>query len=110
MHPLLAAWGKQGRDFIGLLYGHDDPDHYQGAFQNQIDLFLDQDGPLTLLQQLQQDVLELSPNPAPAERPVAGADGSLTFSVAHGPQREVEILQDALLARFAEDRSCGPGT
>ena len=108
VHPLLAAWGKQGRDFIGLLYGHDDPDHYQGAFQNQIDLFLDQEGPLTLLRQIQQDVLELSPNPAPTERPVAEADGSLTFSVAHGPQREVEILQDALLARFAEDPELRP--
>ncbi|HCJ62901.1 MAG TPA: exodeoxyribonuclease V subunit gamma, partial [Alcanivorax sp.] len=38
INPLLAAWGKQGRDFIGLLYDHDDPDSYRSAFQNQIDL------------------------------------------------------------------------
>ncbi|ASK34591.1 exodeoxyribonuclease V subunit gamma [Alcanivorax sp. N3-2A] len=108
VHPLLAAWGKQGRDFIGLLYGHDDPDHYQGAFQNQIDLFLDQSAPFTLLQRLQQDILELAPTPAPDERPVAAADRSLTFAIAHGPQREMEVLQDALLQRFSDDPGLRP--
>jgi len=108
VHPLLAAWGKQGRDFIGLLYGHDNPDDYQGAFQNQIDVFLDRDGPLTLLQQLQQDVLELAPPPERDQRPTADADGSLTFAIAHGPQREMETLQDALLQRFADDPALRP--
>ncbi len=27
-HPLLAAWGKQGRDYIALLNHHDDPERY----------------------------------------------------------------------------------
>lgn len=108
VHPLLAAWGKQGRDFIGLLYDHDDPSHYQGAFQNQIDVFLDHDQPRTLLADIQQDILDLQPPPAPSERPLAEPDASLHFSVAHGPQREMEILQDALLQRFAEDPTLRP--
>ncbi|MFP3500574.1 exodeoxyribonuclease V subunit gamma, partial [Pseudomonas sp. SIMBA_059] len=41
-HPLLAAWGKQGRDYINLLDSYDDPGSYQGAFSDgRIDLFSD---------------------------------------------------------------------
>lgn len=105
VHPLLAAWGKQGRDFIGLLYDHDDPADYRSAFE-QIDLF-DPDPPAdTLLQTLQRDILKL--RPPPETPPAASPDRSLTFTVAHGPQREVEILHDALLARFAEDPALRP--
>ncbi|EMS77965.1 exodeoxyribonuclease V subunit gamma [Desulfotignum phosphitoxidans] len=39
-NPLLAAWGKQGRDYIGMLYGYDEPEKYETAF-SQIDLFAD---------------------------------------------------------------------
>ncbi|MED5431106.1 MAG: exodeoxyribonuclease V subunit gamma, partial [Pseudomonadota bacterium] len=107
VNPLLAAWGKQGRDFIGLLYDHDDPDSYRSAFQNQIDLFTDLT-PGTLLEQLQQDILDLEPQPAPDQRPLLQPDSSLHFTIAHSPQREVEILQDALLKRFAEDPTLQP--
>ncbi|MQX53257.1 exodeoxyribonuclease V subunit gamma [Alcanivorax sediminis] len=107
VNPLLAAWGKQGRDFIGLLYDHDDPDHYRSAFQNQIDLF-ETIEPTTLLKQLQQDILDLEPQPSPDQRPVLQADRSLHFAIGHSAQREVEILQDALLQRFADDPSLQP--
>lgn len=107
VHPLLAAWGKQGRDFIGLLYDHDDPERYRGAFDNQIDLF-DQPAPAGLLQQLQTDILELTPPPPADRRPPVTPDDSIAFTVAHGPQREVEILQDTLLRRFNEDPGLRP--
>ncbi|WP_164662963.1 exodeoxyribonuclease V subunit gamma, partial [Pseudomonas viridiflava] len=32
-HPLLAAWGKQGRDYINLLDSHDDPRSYRASFK-----------------------------------------------------------------------------
>ncbi|CUR45454.1 Exodeoxyribonuclease V gamma chain [Alloalcanivorax xenomutans] len=107
VNPLLAAWGKQGRDFIGLLYDHDDPDSYRAAFHNQIDLFEDSE-PETLLQQLQHDILELEPLPERDQRPALRADDSLQFRIAHSAQREVEILQDALLERFAHDPDLKP--
>ncbi|MCG8394079.1 MAG: exodeoxyribonuclease V subunit gamma [Pseudomonadales bacterium] len=107
VNPLLAAWGKQGRDFIGLLYDHDDPDSYRSAFQNQIDLFENQH-PQTLLQQLQQDILDLTPLPAPEQRPPLQPDTSLRFRIGHSAQREVEILQDELLERFSQDPSLQP--
>ena len=31
VNPLLAAWGKQGRDYIGMLYEYDQPEQYRGA-------------------------------------------------------------------------------
>lgn len=99
-NPLLAAWGKQGRDYIGLLAEIDDPQHYRDWFQ-RIDLFEDwTDEALapTLLQRVQQTILDLTPLPAADERESIAADDSLQFHLAHSPQREVEILQDQLLA------------
>ena len=95
-NPLLASWGKQGRDYIGLLYDHDVPEHYQGWF-NQIDLFQAPESD-SLLGRIQQNIFDLEPLPETPE-PIA-RDHSLAFHLAHGPQREVEILHDQLLHRF----------
>lgn len=102
-NPLLAAWGKQGRDYIRLLDQFDDTRTYAGWYwpENKIDVFADygQDGRRNLLQRLQQTILDLEPAPAePA--PLASIDDSIAFHQAHSPQREVEILHDQLLARF----------
>lgn len=105
-HPLLAAWGKQGRDYIRLLDQEDAPERYADWFQ-KIDLFTEIGTPaVPLLQQVQQAILDLEPLPAsPAARPVITPDDSVVFHSAHSPQREVEILHDQLLARFAMARS-----
>jgi len=101
--PLLAAWGKQGRDYIRLLDQFDETQAYANWHwpDSKIDLFKDygEPGQRSLLQQLQQSILDLEPTPA---EPVtlAEAELSLVFHVAHSPQREVEILHDQLLARF----------
>ncbi|MDX1634573.1 MAG: exodeoxyribonuclease V subunit gamma [Marinobacter sp.] len=109
--PLLAAWGKQGRDYIRLLDHYDDQTIYRHWF-DRIDLFESPrpaQGPATLLQSLQDDILSL--------RPVADAcvpqgpeadDDSLVFHTAHSPQREVEILHDQLLAAFSADPELTP--
>ncbi|GAB2560387.1 exodeoxyribonuclease V subunit gamma [Rhodanobacter koreensis] len=103
-HPLLAAWGKQGRDYIRLLDACDQPDRYRrqfAAIDRGIDLFQDVEGD-GLLQQVQQAILDLEPLPAdPAQRrPWHEGDASLRFHIAHSPQREVEVLHDQLLAMF----------
>ncbi|NHI00528.1 exodeoxyribonuclease V subunit gamma [Oceanimonas sp. MB9] len=111
-HPLLAAWGKQGRDYINLLDSLDDPDSYRARFDalgSRIDLF-DDGNTEHLLGQLQDDILNLRP---PAESreywpPLAPEQLSVEFHVGHSPQREVEILHDRLLARFSEDDSLRP--
>ncbi|MGJ0485380.1 MAG: exodeoxyribonuclease V subunit gamma [Methylomicrobium sp.] len=102
--PLLAAWGKQGRDYIRLLDYYDEKQSYEewNWLDNKIDLFVDYGERLdqrTLLQHLQQSILDLEP-PPDAPFLLDEADDSLIFHVAHSRQREVEILHDQLLARF----------
>ncbi|PMS32192.1 exodeoxyribonuclease V subunit gamma [Trinickia symbiotica] len=115
-HPLLAAWGKQGRDFIGLLDEFDsdaDRNTYASRFASigqRIDLF-ESDGTATMLQQLQDDIRDLRPLAETGERWPAvdpRADQSIRFHIAHSPQREVEILHDQLLAAFAADATLRP--
>ncbi len=101
--PLLAAWGKQGRDYIRLLDQFDETSSYANWHwpDNKIDLFKDycEPGQGSLLQQLQQTILDLESIPA---EPIilTEVDKSLVFHIAHSPQREVEILHDQLLERF----------
>ena len=101
--PLLAAWGKQGRDYIRLLDQFDDTQRYANWHwpDNKIDLFKDygDDGQRSLLQQLQQTILDLEPL---AKEPITlpTKDNSIAFHIAHSSQREVEILHDQLLDRF----------
>ena len=101
-HPLLAAWGKQARDYIGLLYDYDVPERYRDWF-NQIDLFYPvkdhHQAPDSLLATIQQSILDLEPLPDSALQ--ITADSSIQFHCSHSPQREVEILHDQLLAAFA---------
>lgn len=103
--PLLAAWGKQGRDFIALLNEMDEPERYRHWFQT-IDAFeppIDDPGRIAdapLLAQIQQDMFDLTPLPeAGAERRLH-TDDSIRFHRAHSRQREVEILHDRLLDAF----------
>lgn len=115
-HPLLAAWGKQGRDFIALLDEHDS-DAARGGYRahfdalgQRIDLFTAPHGD-TLLARLQDDIRDLRALPetrahwAPVD---AARDDSIRFHVAHGPQREVEVLHDQLLAAFNADPTLRP--
>ncbi len=110
-HPLLAAWGKQGRDYINLLDSYDQPDSYRAAFrEGRIDLF-SESTTHTMLNQLQDDILEL--RPLAETRSIWPAvditqDLSIRFHVAHSAQREVEILHDQLLARFSADPTLRP--
>lgn len=102
-NPLLAAWGKQGRDYIRLLDQFDETQAYADWHwpDHKIDLFKDYvtEDQRSLLQQLQQTILDLEPVP---EQPnlIDKIDDTLAFHIAHSPQREVEILHDQLLARF----------
>ncbi len=113
-HPLLAAWGKQGRDYINLLDSHDDQADYRAAFEpingGRIDLF-DQPDTGTLLGQLQDDIRDLRPLHETRERWPAvdpAGDASVRFHIAHSAQREVEILHDQLLDAFDRDSTLRP--
>ncbi|TGB77163.1 exodeoxyribonuclease V subunit gamma [Escherichia sp. E4702] len=109
-NPLLASWGKLGRDYIYLL---SDLENSQ-----ELDAFVDVT-PDNLLHNIQSDILELE-NRAVAgvnleefsrsdnKRPLDPQDSSITFHVCHSPQREVEVLHDRLLAMLEEDPTLTP--
>lgn len=109
-NPLLASWGKLGRDYVHLLAGLE---HYQ-----DLDAFVDVT-PGPLLQNLQYDMLELQNSAVTGEnaeafehsdkkRKLDPSDRSVTVHICHSPQREVEVLHDNLLAILEENPALTP--
>ncbi len=113
-HPLLAAWGKQGRDYLHLLDEFDDVEQYKGQF-NRVDVFIDpkqsaiDEGRMpTVLVHLHSSLLNLEPPPQePREAPAN--DNSISFVRTHSAQREVEVLHDRLLSWLDADDTLKPG-
>ncbi|MGM0481160.1 MAG: exodeoxyribonuclease V subunit gamma [Pseudomonadota bacterium] len=109
-HPLLASWGKQGRDYIRLLDLYDETLAKQEDFNTtKLELF-EEHSTDHVLAQLQDDILNLRPLPEtrqlwPTPQPT---DKSLQFHVCHSPQRELEVLHDQLLDAFANDPELKP--
>ncbi|KPC50289.1 exodeoxyribonuclease V subunit gamma [Amantichitinum ursilacus] len=110
-NPLLAAWGRQGRDFVRMLDEFDDALAAQERFNTRIDFFSEpaddaraHGTPLPLLTRIQGQIRDLEPLPAAAE-PLPAGDRSIVFQVSHSAQREVEILHDQLLQHFAASGS-----
>ena len=109
-HPLLASWGKQGRDYLHLLDGFDAPEQYRRHW-SRVDVFVDPatatpERPASQLALLQSAMLNLTPEPeAPQALP---DDTSLEFVSAHSAQRELEVLHDRLLAWFETDPALKP--
>lgn len=112
-HPLLAAWGKHGRDYLHLLDGFDDVDQYKGQF-NRVDVFVDpahtaadEGREPTMLEHLQSSLLNLAPLPDHLTN-VPADDTSVRFVQTHSAQREVEVLHDRLLAWLDADPTLKP--
>lgn len=113
-HPLLAAWGRQGRDFIRQLDAFDDAQATQRDFDlPRIDLFdespeSDQESDQTpLLQRVQRRILDLEPVGTEPVAALPAGDHSILFQVAHSAVRELEVLQDQLLAWLAAGSASG---
>lgn len=109
-NPLLASWGKLGRDHMFLLSQVDDI--------QEVHAFVDV-GDGSLLHAVQQDMLELEDHAiigmtpetllsSDQKRVLNPKDRSLSLHVCHSPQREVEILYDNLLALMAENPALTP--
>ncbi|WP_394182478.1 exodeoxyribonuclease V subunit gamma [Marinomonas posidonica] len=111
-NPLLASWGRLGRDYIGQL---------QDIANDELDVFedyqtADHSG---LLQWVQQDVFTLENHGAQQEtdihlsnsryrHPITADDQSVRVHVCHSPLREVEVLHDQLLDMFERDPQLTP--
>lgn len=110
-NPLLASWGKQGRDNLFLLAQMD-------ALDDEIHAFADFE-PNNLLQQVQHDILTLSDHSvigltaeefkdSQRKRRLDPSDQSIRISACHSAQREVEVLKDYLLHLLDADPQLQP--
>lgn len=107
--PLLASWGKQGRDYLHLLGDFDQVESYRQRLV-RVDAFVDpvaDQAQPSQLAQLQSSILNLEPAP---DAPIAllQTDDSITFITTHSSQREVEVLHDRLLAWLDADDQLQP--
>ncbi|MGG7669962.1 exodeoxyribonuclease V subunit gamma [Yersinia sp. J1] len=109
-NPLLASWGRLGRDHMYLLSQVDEI--------QEVHAFVDIE-PDNLLHAIQHDMLELEDHAVIGTTPETLAssdkkrlldpsDRSICLHICHSPQREVEVLQDQLLAMLEEDPSLTP--
>ena len=108
---LLAAWGRQGRDFIRQLDAFDDLQAAQERMPGQrLDLFDDAPGADSsrLLMQLQNRIRDLRSAQDPVDAPLSPGDDSVVFKVAHSPVRELEVLHDQLLTWFHAQPEVSP--
>lgn len=104
-NPLLASLGKQGRDFFDSLFSLASGEGGQeiGLYSEDADLH-----DSSLLQALQNDILRLRSRQPEERLQLRADDRSLEVHCAHSPLREVEILHDQLLARFAANPQLTP--
>jgi len=98
-NPLLASWGKLGREFFeSIIESSGDPEREE----NFADIPAD-----SLLHMVQGDVLDLRADEQTPRR-VAPDDLSIMVHSCHSPMREVELLYDTLLSLFDADPALSP--
>jgi len=102
-NPLLAAWGRAGRDFIATLFS------YELVTPSEIEFYAEPAPPHGLLQRLQLDLLERRV-PSGEKFPLAAIERERTLQVhaCHTRVREVEVLHDQLRALLEEDPKLEP--
>ena len=99
-HPLVASWGRTGREMHDLLLNHD--------VQDAPECFAESAG-TTLLERLQAAMNALQCRPEGGSRALLPAtDDSLRVHSCHSPLREVEVLRDHLLAWFQDEPKLQP--
>ncbi|MDK2776383.1 MAG: exodeoxyribonuclease V subunit gamma [Pseudomonadota bacterium] len=114
-NPLLASWGRLGRDFLTLV--HETASDSEDLMED-VEAWVERE-PATLLQQLQDDILNLADRQQGAftaaalqhsqfKQPVADDDGSIRIVSAHSPLREVQRLYDQILYWLDHDPQLKP--
>ncbi|MBQ74651.1 MAG: exodeoxyribonuclease V subunit gamma [Gammaproteobacteria bacterium] len=104
-NPLLAAMGKQGRDFLELILESDEVNSFDAFIPTSVD---------TALGFMQNDILnlELGGQFGSTDKlkkvKLSNEDSSIQLHSCHSKLREVEILYDQLLLLFSANQSIRP--
>ncbi|MEG0149556.1 MAG: exodeoxyribonuclease V subunit gamma [Comamonas sp.] len=106
-HPLLAAWGRQSRDYVRQLDSFDTTDEVAAQWSwPRVDVYDEADAhdlaQAPLLTQVQQRIRDLVPLAEHPRLQIPAADRSIVFHKAHGLVRELEVLHDELLHMLAQ--------
>ncbi|MCG8633762.1 MAG: exodeoxyribonuclease V subunit gamma [Desulfobacterales bacterium] len=97
-NPLLAALGRSGREFHGILENFDYHEPFGELFSDPLDA-----GDSSMLAVIQSDILNLVHRRRQGEYqpvPVTDEDNSLSVHACHSPMREAQVLKDILLDAF----------
>jgi len=105
-NPLLASWGRLGRDYLSILFGHDE------IKEAPVNLYEDalhegsngEASSISALAYIQTDILNLQAN----SRQVDELDKSIRFISCHSHLREVEALHDYLFQLLDESPELSP--
>ncbi len=100
-NPLLASLGRLGRDFSDLILSRDE------ARLTTVEAYGEPAGQ-TLLQAVQQDIIQLRDPAAGEQRQYPVDSGSIAVHSCHSPMREVEVLHDSILALLEADPTLSP--
>jgi len=99
-HPLLASWGKTGREFQRLVTDlqmvNEEVEDFRESAQSD------------LLGQVQRTILNLEDRPTGEPLEVSRADRSIQIHNCHSPLRELQVFRDHLLEWFASDPTLSP--
>lgn len=112
-HPLLASWGKTGRDFLNLVVEADTGDEKEKVEVAAGDEAKDfvEPGTGNLLGFLQSGILHLEENDGDEKAKPFDfdpEDRSLQIHSCHSPLRELQVLRDQLLCWFSVDKELMP--
>ena len=99
-HPLLASWGKTGREFLRLVTDLQMVNEEMDDFQIP--------APKNLLGHVQRAILNLEDRTDKEPLEVSRADRSIQIHNCHSPLRELQVLRDHLLEWFAGDSTVSP--
>lgn len=104
-NPLLATWGKTGRDFLYLLT---ESVNTMATPGQEISAYVENScETLSLLQQVHQQILNFSPSQK-GSLTLTDKDRSLTLHNCYSAMREVEVLQDYLLHLLQDNPDLTP--
>ena len=104
-NPMLASFGKTGRDFQRLLERKD--------YQDSEEELFDEPHETTLLQLIQSDIFHLRERRADSKEgylplPLGPDDKSINIHSCHSPMREIEVLRDHIRDALENDATLNP--
>lgn len=109
-NPLMAALGRTGREFHGLLENYDYHEPFDDLYEDPV-YGAGQDSPPSMLALIQSDILNLVHRGQDRDEPracLAPADSSVSVHACHSPMREAQVLKDLLLEAFDRDPDLAP--